>query len=321
MSDETFVNMNSNSDNVLSISGLTKIYRDFWQRPKVRAVSQLDMSLQRGEVLGLLGPNGSGKSTAIKMILGLLQPTAGRISILGTTPDDPAVRARIGYLPELSHLYRYLTPHETLELYGGLFSLPRQIWLARSAELLEMVGLTEAAHRPVGEFSKGMARRVGLAQALINNPDIVILDEPTSGLDPLGRHDVKEIVRTLAAAGKSVLLSSHLLGEVEDVCDRVVILYRGQLQAEGRLDQLLARREQVRLTLPEISTAELDTVCAAIAAKTGTPPTVDHPVMTLEEYFLEIVARAGAAESQKRPPAPTMAAFLKNHATAEDTTA
>ncbi len=304
--------MNSNSDNVLSTRGLTKVYRDFWQRPKVRAVSQLDMTLKRGEVLGLLGPNGSGKSTAIKMILGLLQPTAGSIDIFGTTPDDPAVRARIGYLPELSHLYRYLTPHETLELYGGLFNLPRSVRLQRSAELLEMVGLAEATHRPVGEFSKGMARRVGLAQALLNNPDIVILDEPTSGLDPIGRHDVKEIVRTLAQAGKSVLLSSHLLGEVEDVCDRVVILYRGQLQAEGRLDQLLANREQVRLTLPEISAAELEAVCAGIAEKTGKRPGVDHPVMTLEEYFLEIVTRAGASEAQKRPAAPTMAAFLKN---------
>lgn len=308
--------MTSSPDSVLSACALTKVFRDFWRRPKVRAVENLDLCLHRGEVLGLLGPNGSGKSTTIKMMLGLLRPTHGTITAFGRSPDAPAVRARIGYLPELSHLYQYLTPRETLDLYGGLFDLPRKTRRARSDELLAMVDLSDVADRPVGEFSKGMARRVGLAQALLNDPDIVILDEPTSGLDPIGRHDVKGIVRTLARAGKSVLLSSHLLGEVEDVCDRVAILYRGRLQAEGRLEGLLARKEQVRLTLADLPPSAVETLCAEIAARVGAQPVVDHPAMTLEEYFLEIVARADGTHG--RPAAPRFAAFLARPADSGD---
>ncbi len=289
-------------------TGLTKIFRDFWRRPRVTAVDALSLEVVAGEVIGLLGPNGSGKSTTIKLLLGLLHPTAGAIEVLGGRPSDTAVRARIGYLPELSHLYNYLTPRETLDFYGGLFDLPRPVRRERTAQLLEMVGLGSVANRAVGEFSKGMARRLGLAQALLNNPDLVILDEPTSGLDPTGRHAVKELVRALSRQGKTVILSSHLLGEIEDVCDRVAILYRGRLQAEGPLEQLLARPDRLLLHLPEPSPAALKDIREVIVRRVGSEPEVTRDNRTLEQFFLDVVQTAGREDAER--PAQAVAPFL-----------
>ena len=291
---------------VLETESLGKTFRDFWMRPRVRAVSDLSLRIPRGEVLGLLGPNGSGKSTTIKMVLGLLRPTAGTVRVFGLPSAHPSVRARIGYLPEVSTLYRHLTPRETLGFFGALFDLPRAERRRRTDELLRMVGLEEAADRAVGEFSKGMARRVGLAQALVNDPDFIVLDEPTSGLDPIGRHQVKTLVRQLAARGKTILLSSHLLSEVADVCDRVAVLYRGRLQATGRIDDLLARRQSIRLTFPAPDEAALARLASAVEAETGAPPAVDHPAMTLEEYFLDIIASADGSPAEE----PVLAPFL-----------
>lgn len=292
---------------ILRLDRLGKTFRDFWLRPRVRAVDDLSLEVHAGEVLGLLGPNGSGKSTTIKMLLGLLRPTAGAVSLFGRAPDDPAVRARIGYLPEVSTLYRHLTPRETLDYFAALFDLPRPVRRERTAQLLAMVGLEDAADRPVGEFSKGMARRVGLAQALVNDPDFVVLDEPTSGLDPIGRHQVKTLVRQLADRGKTVLLSSHLLAEVADVCDRVAVLYRGRLQATGRVSDLLARRESLRFTIPAPDdAATVERLRAAFRAETGADPDVDHPTMTLEDYFLGIIARVDGDAAVR----PTLAPFL-----------
>ena len=209
---------------VVDVVQLTKVFRDFWRRPTVRAVDGLDLSIRKGEIFGLLGPNGSGKSTTIKLLLGLLHPSEGSIRLLGGRPGDVAVHRRIGYLPEASYLYRYLTPRETLTFYGRLFDLPAAERRRRSDQLLEMTGLTAAADRAVGEFSKGMARRLGLAQALINAPDLLILDEPTSGLDPMGCRQVKELLRALADQGTTILLTSHLLADVEHICDRVEAL-------------------------------------------------------------------------------------------------
>ena len=208
------------NDAVVSADNLKKIFRDFWRRPKKLAVDGVSFAIRKGEVFGLLGPNGSGKSTTIKMLLGLLQPTAGAVRLFGLDPASPRAKARIGYLPELSHFHPYLTPRETLRYYGGLFDMPSKLRHERAERLLARVGVADAADRPVGEFSKGMARRIGLAQALLNEPDLVILDEPTSGLDPIGRHEVKTLIKELASEGRTVLLSSHLLAEVEDVCDR-----------------------------------------------------------------------------------------------------
>lgn len=289
------MNMESNSESptVVSAENLTKVFRDFWRRPKTLAVDGVGLSIRKGEVFGLLGPNGSGKSTTIKMLLGLLKPTSGRVRLFGMDPDRQAAKAHIGYMPELSHFHPYLTPRETLRYYAGLFNMPAPLRRERTEYLLERMGIAAAADRPVGEFSKGMARRIGLAQALLNNPDLVILDEPTSGLDPIGRHDVKNLIKDLAREGKTVLLSSHLLAEVEDVCDRVVILREGRICAEGRLSELLERREQVRMTISGISDERVEALKRELE-RCGASVTVDHPAMTLEDYFLETIEKDSA---------------------------
>src|SRR5437762_2201076 len=249
---------------VVSVRGLTKVFKDFWNRPKARAVDQVDFEVRRGEVFGLLGPNGSGKSTTVKLMLGLLNPTKGHIEVFGHSPRHVATKSRIGYLPEESYLYRYLNSHETLNFFGNLFHLPKGDRKDRTEQLLEMVGLSQTRTRAVGEFSKGMQRRIGLAQALINDPDLVILDEPTSGLDPIGCREVKDLIVALARRGKTVILSSHLLADVEDVCDRVVIYYGGKVQAQGTLRDLLANPDAVRITTPALPRETMERVLEII---------------------------------------------------------
>ena len=277
---------------IIETCGLRKTFRDFWRRPKVEAVCGLDLQVFRGEVFGLLGPNGSGKSTTIKMLLGLLHPSAGTISVLERPPADVAVKARIGYLPEVSHLHAFLTPRETLHYYGRLFGFDADICRQRTEALLDMVDLRRAADRPVGEFSKGMARRVGLAQALVNNPDLLILDEPTSGLDPIACREVKDLVRLLAKSGKTILMTSHLLADVEDVSDRVAILHAGRTQAEGRVADLLRRPDAVRFLVEGLDAQTADAVRRELEQRTHHAVTLEHPAMDLETYFLQVVARA-----------------------------
>ncbi|MHC5007456.1 MAG: ABC transporter ATP-binding protein, partial [Planctomycetota bacterium] len=189
---------------IVEAVGLTKVFRDFWMRTKARAVDDVDFDIRAHEIFGLLGPNGSGKSTIIKMILGLLHKTKGRLSVFGRQPSDVAIKKRIGFLPEESYLYQFLNPRETLDYYGKLFGIEHRTRRRRTDELLEMVGLSHVAHRPLGEFSKGMTRRIGLAQALINDPDFLILDEPTSGLDPIGTRQVKDLLLELGKRGKTI---------------------------------------------------------------------------------------------------------------------
>jgi len=245
-------NPQSGSEVVVSVRGLTKVFKDFWNRPKARAVDNVDFDVRRGEVFGLLGPNGSGKSTTVKLLLGLLYPTKGHIEVFGHSPRHVQTKSRIGYLPEESYLYRYLNSRETLDFFGNLFQLGKGERDNRAEQLLEMVGLSQVRMRSVGEFSKGMQRRIGLAQALINDPDLVILDEPTSGLDPIGCREIKDLIVALARRGKTVILSSHLLADVEDVCDRVVIYYGGRVQAMGTLKDLLATPDTIRITTPAL---------------------------------------------------------------------
>lgn len=278
------------SDPIIEAIQVSKVFTDFWRRPKVRAVNDVSFTVRPGEVFGLLGPNGSGKSTTLKMILGLLYPTTGRLRVLGNSPRDVRTKKRIGYLPEESYSYPYLTSQETLAFYGMMFNLPGRERRERTAQLLDMVGLRHAQRRPIGEFSKGMARRIGLAQALINDPDLVILDEPTSGLDPIGCRQVKDLIKALAKRGKTVLLSSHLLADVADVCDRIAILYNGRIQAEGAIGELLELKSQYRLSLENISEESLQRVLAAAEIELGHRPVVDHPRRDLEEFFLSIVA-------------------------------
>src|SRR4026209_1606653 len=234
------------TETIVAVRGLTKIFKDFWGRPKARAVDNVDFEVRRGEVFGLLGPNGSGKSTTVKILLGLLYPTRGHVEVFGRSPRHVATKSRIGYLPEESYLYRYLDSRETLDFFGKLFSLQSKERDNRIEQLLDMVGLAQTSTRAIGEFSKGMQRRIGLAQALINDPDLVILDEPTAGLDPIGCREVKDLILTLRQRGKTVILSSHLLADVEDVCDRVVILYGGRVQAMGTLKELLSKPDSIR---------------------------------------------------------------------------
>jgi len=306
------------ADHVVAARHLVKVFRDFWRRPKVRAVNDISFSIQRGEVFGLLGPNGSGKSTTIKMMLGLLHPTRGHLEILGRSPRDVKTKSRVGYLPEESYLYPYLTSEETLHFFGRLFDLSRHERETRIEQLLQMIGMQHARRRIVGEFSKGMARRIGLAQALINDPDLVILDEPTAGLDPLGCRQVKNLIQNLARRGKTVLLSSHLLADVEDVCDRIAILYNGRIQAMGPITELLEQRQRYRLTLPaDLPPDQLQAVLQAARELLGAEPDIDHPRVDLEAFFLQIIEQA--RDTKQTPsgttPSRDIAAYLATTAT------
>lgn len=274
---------------VLRTVGLGKTYTDFWGRPRLAALRDLSIEVRPGEVFGLLGPNGSGKTTTIKLLLGLLRPSTGDAFVFGRDPGDREVKQRIGYLPEETYLYKFLTADETLAFFGRLFGLDAATIGQRSDELIRLVGLEHARRRRLGEYSKGMARRLGLAQALINDPDLVILDEPTSGLDPIGSAEVKDLIVRLKQAGKTVLLCSHLLADVEDVCDRIAILHQGVLRELGPVDALLRAddRQVVELRSPD------DAVLTAVRAAAG-----DHlisvapPRERLESHFRRIIAAA-----------------------------
>ncbi|MFO1514252.1 MAG: ABC transporter ATP-binding protein [Verrucomicrobiota bacterium] len=315
---------NQKSDEVVvSVRGLTKVFKDFWNRPKARAVDNVDFDVKRGEVFGLLGPNGSGKSTTVKMLLGLLYPTKGHIEVFGHSPRHVQTKSRIGYLPEESYLYRYLNSRETLDFFGNLFHLNKGERDNRAEQLLDMVGLSQTRTRAVGEFSKGMQRRIGLAQALINDPDLVILDEPTSGLDPIGCREIKDLILALARRGKTVILSSHLLSDVEDVCDRVVIYYGGKVQALGTLKELLAKPDTLRITTPVLPRETMERVLATIRKDAGAGEVrVDNPTQNLESYFLEVVEKAKRAsqETSGAQSGAKVAPYLRGDAEAKPST-
>jgi ABC-2 type transport system ATP-binding protein len=305
--------MAENKAPIVKSVGLTKVFRDFWNRPKARAVNDIDFEIQEGEVLGLLGPNGSGKSTTVKMILGLLYPTGGALSVFGRSPRAVEIKRNIGYLPEESYLYKHLTAIETLDFFGSLFNLSKIERRQRSEQLLDMVGLSHVRRRPVGEFSKGMARRIGLAQAMINDPDFLILDEPTSGLDPIGCKEVKDLIMLLKKRGKTVLITSHLLSDVEDVCDRAIILYGGKIRAEGSLNKLLLDTDASRITMPLLKPAVTAKVIKILRENLeGEEFTIDHPRRTLEEFFLEVVdqAKADSVETSGVTSGGQIATFL-----------
>jgi len=305
---------------VVSVRGLTKVFKDFWNRPKARAVDNVDFDVKRGEVFGLLGPNGSGKSTTVKLLLGLLYPTKGHIEVFGHSPRHVPTKSRIGYLPEESYLYRYLNSRETLDFFGNLFHLNKDERDNRAEQLLEMVGLSQTRMRAVGEFSKGMQRRIGLAQALINDPDLVILDEPTAGLDPIGCREIKDLILALAKRGKTVILSSHLLSDVEDVCDRVVIYYGGKVQALGTLQELLAKPDTLRITTPVLPRETMERVLATIRKDAGAGEVrVDNPTQNLESYFLEVVEKAkrAAQETSGAQSGARVAAYLRGEGEAK----
>ena len=279
----------SDSDVIIETRNLSKTYRDFWGRQKVRALKALDLEIRRGEIFGLLGPNGSGKTTTIKLILGLLFPTSGRALVFGKDASDVAKNERIGYLPEESYLYKFLNAEETLDFYGRLFDMPASLRKQRVDQLIERVGLNWARRRQLKEYSKGMTRRIGLAQALINDPELIVLDEPTTGLDPIGTREMKDTILELRDQGKTVLMCSHLLADVQDVCDRIAILYQGELKELGRVDRLLTIQNVTQIQvrgLPEQAKREIRQV---IERNGGELLSMDNPTTTLEDLFLKIV--------------------------------
>ena len=283
-------------DIVVETKNLTKIYRDFWGRQKVRALKALDLQIHRGEVFGLLGPNGSGKTTTMKLLLGLLFPTSGEVNILGRPAGDVSKNERIGYLPEESYLYRFLNAEETLDFYGRLFKMSGPVRRQRVSQLISMVGLESAKKRQLREYSKGMTRRIGLAQALINDPDLVILDEPTSGLDPIGTRNMKDLILRLKEEGKTVIMCSHLLADVQDVCDRLGILYQGELKELGSVDDLLKVSDETEIRVSGLSESAKEKIKAVIAEENAELLFCGSPTTSLEKLFLDIIQ-----ESEARP--------------------
>jgi ABC-2 type transport system ATP-binding protein len=291
-------------DVIVETRKLTKVYRDFWGRRKKDALRALSIEIRTGEIFGLLGPNGSGKTTTIKLLLGLLFPTDGEAFVFGKPAADVRKNERVGYLPEESYLYRFLNAEETLDFYGRLFNMPASLRRKKAQELIEMVQLKNDRKRILREYSKGMRQRIGLAQALINDPDLVILDEPTSGLDPLGTRWMKNLILELRNQGKTVIMCSHRLEDVQDVCDRIAILNEGDLQSYGEVATLLqdVNRVEMRasgIQLTDQLRADLEEVLRKHGGKLDT---VGHPTTTLEDYFLHIVEESKAHPGRRFLP-------------------
>ena len=279
-------------EHVLDIKNLVKFYRGLGGLKKVLAVDQLSLSVKKGEVYGILGPNGSGKTTLMKLIMGLLFPSKGQIKIFGSSVKKLSIKKRIGFLPEEAYLYRFLSAEETLKFFAELADVPRREQKTRIADALHVVGLFEARKRPSRTYSKGMSRRLGLAQILIKDPDFVVLDEPTVGLDPIGSREIKEIILGLKERGKTVLFSSHLLSEVEMVCDRIGIMHKGRLVLSGHLSELLLRKNEYSLVLEGFDIgrqSELEQVLKkSFHAKVIS---VNRSRETMEDLFIKTIKR------------------------------
>jgi len=290
---------------IVETRNLTKVYRDFWGRPKKTALRALNLEISRGEIFGLLGPNGSGKTTTIKLLLGLLFPTEGEATVFGEPATNVAKNERIGYLPEESYLYRFLNAEETLDFYGRLFNIPAEVRRDRAAKLIEKVGLAADKRRILKEYSKGMRQRIGLAQALINDPEFIILDEPTSGLDPIGTRWMKDLIVELRDQGKTILMCSHRLEDVQDVCNRIAILYNGELQELGQVSTLLedAQRVEMRANGVNVTEALRRDLEEVVARHGGKLESYGHPTTTLEDLFLRIVEESKAHPGRRYLPA------------------
>jgi len=298
----------ASSEVVIETRNLSKVYRDFWGRSKKAALKPLDLEIRRGEIFGLLGPNGSGKTTTLKLLLGLIFPTSGEAFVFGRPATDVSKNGRIGYLPEESYLYKFLDAEETLDFYGRLFGLPPEERARRAAALIEMVGLNHDRTRQLREYSKGMTRRIGVAQALINDPELVLLDEPTSGLDPIGTREMKDLIIDLKKRGKTVIMCSHLLADVEDVCDRIAVLHQGELKELGRVEDLLKVTGVTQIRASGLPAAACEEVRAVLARHGAADIEIGNPTTTLEELFLEVVrdteARPGRRARVASPTAP-----------------
>jgi len=297
----------SSDEVVIEARNLSKVYRDFWGRDKKAALKPLNLAVRKGEIFGLLGPNGSGKTTTLKLLLGLIFPTSGEAFVFGRPATDVAKNERIGYLPEESYLYKFLDAEETLDFYGRLFGMPPEERARRAAALIEMVGLGRDRKRQLREYSKGMTRRIGIAQALINDPELVLLDEPTSGLDPIGTREVKDLIIDLKRRGKTVVMCSHLLADVEDVCDRIAVLHQGELKELGRVEDLLRVTGVTQFQARDLAPEAYDAVRKVLAEHGASGIEIGHPRTTLEDLFLDVVRDTEARPGRRAQAAATPA--------------
>ncbi|MBU3664568.1 MAG: ABC transporter ATP-binding protein [Chthoniobacterales bacterium] len=281
----------------VEIDHLTKVFKVPMRRDRVVAVRDLSLRVEPGEVYGLLGPNGSGKSTTLKIVLGLISPTRGRTKVFGE--DSALVRSRrdVGFLPENPYFYKFLTGAETVRFFGKLSGLGARELEPRIRELLELVGLTEAADRRVGSYSKGMLQRIGLAQALVQDPGLLVLDEPTAGVDPVGSREIRDLILALRKRGKTILLCSHLLSQVQEICDRVGILARGTLVREGRVDDLLSVRDREEFVLEKTSPEKMAALRRAAEDLGLKVVWSGRPQTTLENLFLEAIEPGQSADA------------------------
>jgi ABC-2 type transport system ATP-binding protein len=274
----------------ISIRNLTKVYPIPFKREKVVAVRNLSLEVEPGQVYGLLGPNGSGKSTTMKIILGLVTPTEGTTTIFGRDSGDVESREQVGFLPENPYFYKFLTGEETLHFYGKICGLRGAKLRDRSRELLALVGLENARDRRLGGYSKGMLQRIGLAQALVQDPRLLVLDEPTAGVDPAGSREIRDLILDFKKRGITVMLCSHLLEQVQEICDRIGILHQGKLIREGKLEDLIAIENQTELILENASPDLLQQIGALVAGSNSKVVAQHKPQRTLERYFLEVTS-------------------------------
>ena len=297
---------------------VSKIFKDFWGKPKTYALQDVDLAIKKGTTVGLLGPNGAGKSTLMKLLLGHLHPSSGKIAVLNQSPRCIKAKSKIGYLPENSYFYKNLSALEILNYFGGLLNLDKQTLKKRTEQLLSMVGLTKVKNRPIGEYSHGMIRRIGIAQVLLNDPDLIILDEPTSGLDPIGCKEIKNLILNLKQRGKTILIASHILSDIEAICDEITILIAGRIQAQGAIDKILEVPLTQQINFAKTSEQTLQKLLSQMEKLGIRDISICSAQQSLENYFLNLIEqKAKKTNSTQTQISQGIAQYLKKEETSQ----